>query len=124
MRTVVPAVFLLALLEGCNWIDPGVCTQIGCLDGLEVVLADPPSQDFSISAVVNGETVQTIECPGGTCPQLFFEGLVSEKVTIVVETADDVFEQTFSPAYERVQPNGRGCPPVCYSAEVTMNTPG
>lgn len=112
-----------ALLAGCNPL--GVCTLIGCENGLFVVLDRTPVGAFRIEATVPGDpTVLAIECvPGGGCHPLFPD-LIAEQVTIRVITQQGTVTQQFQPEYQTSYPNGRRCGPECTQATVTVQLPG
>ena len=122
MRVLIllPLALCAMMFTGCDLLDPGFCTQIGCVDGLTVVLEDPPDVAFTVTLVAGGETVNSFECTAGSCAEIFFEGVGVPEVTVVVEYGETVRSETFTPSYTRVQPNGRNCPPICFTASVRL----
>ena len=123
---VLPALILLvcAGLLGCD--DPAQpdCTEIGCLDGLRVVVDGSPGTEYAIEASAPDGTSRSATCTvrlSGTC-EVGFDGFHPEEVTIVA-TADDgqQLTATATPDYEILQPNGPGCPPVCEHASVILD---
>lgn len=103
-----------------------VCTEIGCVDGLTVQLEGVIPSTFTVEAVVPGDSPILVQCssdqPAIPCAgdHLFFEGFTPEEVTIRISWKDGQVSETFRPSYERVQPNGPGCPPECRQGHVTM----
>lgn len=114
---------LLPLLAGCESIfAPRACTLIGCTDGLGVQLVDLPAGGYVLEVVLPGGATHTQECTHEThCPtQVFFEGVTAEEFTLRLTTAAGTRSEQQRAVYSRHRPNGRGCPPVCWQAEVTM----
>lgn len=110
-------------LAGCNPI--GVCTGIGCFDGLNVRFYRRPTGAYRVEAIVPGDaTPRVVEWPSGACGPVMFEGLMPQRVTIRVTTAAGTPSQEFTPKYEAQYPNGRRCGAACHSATVTMQLPG
>jgi hypothetical protein len=71
-----------------------------------------------------GVEVREAECaPGGPCVA-FFAGRTPESATVRVIAGAQVVSRELRPDYERVQPNGPGCPPVCRQATVVVALPG
>ena len=119
---------------------PVFCTLVGCSGGLTVeVIGLPPSTPYQISISLPFGEKRTLTCVFGepnqvdsfdqSCSQTgaFFrlESDVKppEKVTVTVEANGNQFTQTFNPTYGKFQPNGPGCAPVCYNANIKMNIP-
>ncbi|MBW3573123.1 MAG: hypothetical protein KY467_18660 [Gemmatimonadetes bacterium] len=110
-----------ALLAGCM---PGVCTEIGCEDGLTVRFDAPPAGAFRMEAVVlNHGGEYAFDCPDATTCFTMFRGLVAERVTVRLMTPQGTFSREFRPRYREVYPNGRRCPAACRQATVTFPLP-
>jgi hypothetical protein len=115
--------FLLPLLASCEAIfSPRACTLIGCTDGLSVQLVDLPVGAYALEVLLPGGEIRTFECAqASACPaQLFFPGVAAEEITLRMTTEAGVRTETRRPVYSKLRPNGRGCPPVCWQAEMTM----
>ncbi|HEY7769399.1 hypothetical protein [Longimicrobium sp.] len=122
LRTALYA-FAAATLAACNPV--GVCTVIGCFDGLIVRFASQPTGAFRVEAIVPGEAAPHVfDCPSGTCVPVMFENVMASRVTIRVTTAAGTRSQEFTPKYEAEYPNGRRCGAACRNATVTMQFPG
>jgi hypothetical protein len=110
-----------ALLAGCM---PGVCTEIGCEDGLTVRFDSPPAGAFRMEAVVpNHPGEYAFDCTDPAACFTMFRGLVAERVTVRLITAQGTFSREFRPRYREVYPNGRRCPAACRQATVTFDLP-
>lgn len=97
-----------------------VCTLIGCESGLSVVVDPAPQGDYTVIAE-EGATTRTVECVQNGCPDgAFFADFTPETVRIRVIAGNDTTEQTVTPEYETMQPNGPECPPTCRRATVTI----
>ena len=122
LRTALYAI-AAATLAGCNPV--GVCTLIGCFDGLSVRFDREPGGPFRVEAIVPGDaTPRVVECTTGLCAPIWFPDLMAERVTIRVTTAAGTRSQEFTPKYEAEYPNGRRCGAACRNASVTMQLPG
>ena len=60
-----------------------------------------------------------VDCSSG----VFFSDLRVDAVEIRVENERGVTFTEVQPTYEETEPNGPDCPPTCYRAEVTVDTP-
>ncbi len=115
----------------------GACTEIGCVDGFVISLVSSTwnegSYEFQIQ-VDDALTTCNYTIPLGTSDQggcdaddvlmglggddSFYEIDVtsttasSVTVTIMLDGAQ-LDQETFTPDYQQLQPNGEGCPPVC-----------
>jgi hypothetical protein len=115
---------------------PIACTLVGCSGGLTVEVAGlPASADYQISlSLPSGET-HTLTC-GSNAEANTFEQSCSQsgayfrlatdvnppqEITITVEANGEKVTQVFNPHYEKFQPNGVGCEPICYNATIQMN---
>jgi hypothetical protein len=105
------------------------CTDVGCSNGLTVRLSSMPVGPFTVEALIGGRTeLQYVyRCDGAVgCQQarVFFEGLVTSRVTIRVTTAQGVRIVEFPDViYTEWYPNGRECTPRCVTATVTLDLP-
>jgi len=119
---------LLVSAGGCR---SGACTQIGCADVPVSVhlpgLADVPGTG-SVTACVGDDCTSTpvsaSELAGGATvetPVLRDEhvtyGRASVRVEVVGQDGQVVFADRARPRVTTTQPNGRGCPPRCVSAD-------
>lgn len=112
---------LLSLASGCNVLNPRDCTLIGCV-GLLIEVGSVPAQTqvtMTLTAPDGSSRSRTMTCGSGTCIASFPD-FTPPTVTIRVTTADRSSEVTTQPAYEVTHPNGRGCPPECRTARVTV----
>jgi hypothetical protein len=103
------------------------CTEIGCSDGLifdligdvpaefDFLLMTPAGADIAAQCPAGGELVR---CQGD---QVVVDGFAPEELTVRITWEAGDFVKTFTPAYEKVQPNGPGCPPVCQQATVAID---
>lgn len=112
-----------ALLAGC--LPSSACTDVGCEDGLVVRFDRPPEGAFRVEAAVPGDPREhAFDCPAtGEC-LMMFGGLVAERVTVRVITAQGTRTQDFQPEYRGVYPNGRRCGPACRQATITFPLAG
>lgn len=139
----------IATLTACGpTVGPRACTEIGCSDQLTIQIM-PAGDDFAvgtyqITTAKDGgtpttcELVITDECAGAdvcvsgesTCNGLV-PGAPGAPYTIVSEVVQSIdvtvekdsvvlADESFSPQYEEVQPNGDGCPPICSQASVVV----
>lgn len=115
---------------------PVVCTLVGCSGGLTIeVTGLPASSDYQISiSFPSGET-RTLICGSDaetntfdqSCSQTgaFFrletDANPPKQITVTVEANGKSVKKVFNPKYEKFQPNGAGCEPICYNAVVKMN---
>jgi hypothetical protein len=123
-RSILAAtIALTAVLTACDGSTDAACTEIGCNDGLFVVLRGTPGVEFEIDASTSNGDVRNASCvvdPDGSC-QIGFYGFVPEDVTLAVSGVDQQLSVTLEPAYETFQPNGPGCPPICRQATLEIN---
>jgi hypothetical protein len=117
---------------------PIACTLVGCSGGLTIEIADlPASANYQISiSFPSGET-RTLTC-GSEAETNTFDQSCSQtgayfrlatdvnppkEITVTVEVNGKSVTQVFNPKYEKFQPNGTGCSPICYNATLKMNFP-
>lgn len=123
MRVIVLVVAAVAAAcSNSSSQPPQVCTQIGCESGLQVELSGAPAGPFRVEAQAAGDGAPRVfECPaGGRCESAFFADFTPEEATIRVIAGGRTTARTVRPTYERVQPNGPGCPPVCRQGRVRV----
>ena len=116
-------IFILTAGGGCDRspIDDRACTLIGCQSGLTLELEGAIDDHYTITATADGEQVRFVSCSeAGPC-SLFFQDFTPSAVTITYESGGRTVEETFTPEYVRSQPNGQGCPPVCFNATVVLD---
>lgn len=100
-----------------------VCTLIGCDSGLLVELEAPPEAPYRIEAHVSGVSpryVQVCQSQAACSPFTFFRAFIPDWAIIEVVSAVGTERYEVRPVYERVQPNGPGCDPVCMRATVRL----
>ena len=128
MTRITRTIAMTGVLLGCDALDPKICTEIGCSSGLTVQLASTPVGAYSVEIVtspVAGGATYKFSCPGtSTCGPAFFESYLGTSPLIrVTSSAGTKDTQLSDVAYTTGQPNGKGCPPVCTSATVTVPIP-
>ena len=105
---------------------PVVCTEIGCDDGLTVIVADAPAGPYSVELVLPGGERRAAECPEASrCEAgFFFAGVAAREVAITVTSSAGARTITVRPTYTASRPNGRGCPPLCRQGTVKISLRG
>lgn len=95
------------------------CTLIGCLNGFSVTLAGAVPAEYTLRIEAPGVDPVVSDCSESYCSRLpFLEGQHPQVEVVVWDTMGvELARQTFYPDYEMSRPNGRGCPPTCWSAE-------
>lgn len=104
-----------------------MCTQIGCDDGVTVQLSEERPDSLSLTIYIddNSGAFDSVICTDQVSSCIIRAGGVTpEKVTVEIKWANEEFRQTFSPEYERFQPNGPDCPPVCEVAAIEIDLSG
>lgn len=112
----------LVALTGCSDL-PVTCTDVGCDDGLAVVVRDNPPGPWELDAA--GSVTRSFSCPAGSaCPFAFFPGFPSGTVTVTVRAngRSQVFPN-LTPTPRVLRPNGAGCSPECQQPYVTVSLP-
>lgn len=111
------------------------CTLIGCLGGITVNISGlPPGSDYEVTLILPSGEKTNLQC--GDSPEVNpFENSCAEsgafftlpsdveppgEITIEVIVGGVSTSQGFTPVYEKSQPNGEDCPPVCYNATVNF----
>ncbi len=106
-----------------------VCTQIGCVSGVIVVVDGAGAgQVTSLAASAPGDTAIVRNCtPTTPCTGalgVVFSDFTPDTVVITVVTATGTTSVTFVPSYTLFSPNGPDCPPTCKLATVYISVPG
>jgi hypothetical protein len=99
------------------------CTLIGCWTGLMVTVTGAEPAEYTLRIEAPGADPVILECsPPANCSGLpFLEGTHPEVEVVVLDAGGvELARETFFPDYERSRPNGRGCPPTCWSAEAVV----
>lgn len=120
----VLSVFVLSVsfLTACSSVSERACTLIGCDDGINISISGAPDASWTLEIEEPDGTVHRRECAeDGVCTERFFPGVTSEAVTVRVITTEGTREWEMTPDYERLQPNGPGCPPVCHQARLELS---
>jgi hypothetical protein len=117
------AVATAAIFTACDGTSDTACTEIGCGDGLYVVVQATPGAELEIEAVETGGETRTESCVvglDGSC-EVGFNGFTPEEVTLTVTGGEQALSVTLQPTYEDFQPNGPDCPPVCRQARAEVD---
>jgi hypothetical protein len=103
----------------------GVCTLVGCNDGLQVYVSGdlPPDGPVTVQATGPDGAQRTADavCLGQprTC-RLGFEGFYPKSVTVEVTAGIRSVTKSASLVYTTDRPNGRCCQPTCHTAAVSV----
>jgi hypothetical protein len=121
---LLSAVPLLALSTSSSSCGGLACTLIGCESGLIVRFTGNVPAALTVTASPETGPSQTRDCSTvQACSAVFFVDLITDDVSITVESAAGSTTQSFTPTYRRFQPNGEDCDPICRIAEIEMNIP-
>jgi hypothetical protein len=129
--------FVLVTACGTNMPDEPlgqICTLVGCNGGLSVEITGVSLADgYEVNLILpSGEKINQVcgETPvnsfekscheSGAFFSLPADGAPPETVKIEVIVDGEIYEQEFSPVYEKFQPNGEGCPPICYNSTLVF----
>ena len=110
-------------LVACDDVVGRGCTEIGCFDGLRVVVQGDPDVEYEVVASEPGGVTRTGDCQAvsdSSC-SVYFPGYQPGEVTLVVTGPDQVLSLTVQPAYQESQPNGPDCPPTCRSSTIEVD---
>ncbi|MFZ5912250.1 MAG: hypothetical protein ACOYYU_19765 [Chloroflexota bacterium] len=133
---LILAIVLVLMVSGP--VIPGkMCTLVGCVGGVNVeVTGLPESTPFEVSLIFPSGERQSLECSGKAEESVPFEGTCSStgaffglppdaepptEITVEITTSSRVWTEIVHPEYEIHQPNGDGCPPVCYNADIVIS---
>jgi len=112
------------------------CTMMGCLGGVGVVLEGIPDSTLYELEIQNlhGKK-QTLTCtigkdeypifgnscvPTGAIFTLNEDEVPPNEIAVTVTINGKKTSKVFHPNYEKNRPNGKPCPPICYSATIVM----
>jgi hypothetical protein len=114
-------VLVVAFGLGCNVVGPTTCTLIGCTGLIVEVTGTPGQTPVTVVVTAPDGSTRSTTCTSATgiCP-VSFPDFTPASVTIRVSTGAQTTEVTRQPMYEVTRPNGRGCPPECQNARVTI----
>ena len=147
-RSIVLCIMSLAsaVVPGCS--SDRACTQIGCADAFVIRLtsAEPPTAGrYEFRLVIDGRAVtcsvtlpaasETNACAEGTgvalsvgaansLGSLRIEGSPTRVDARVTQGDKTVASRAFVPSYRESRPNGADCPPVCRSADDSLELVG
>jgi hypothetical protein len=125
----------LALMTAACVPPPKACTEIGATNGVRVTIAGFPR---AFDAQARADEISVRACVGATCGTGAFRGAEEDSAwvdlpavgsTDPVVTARDSAGAVFVPATtvrvvpRKVQPNGAGCEPTAFQAQVTVTPP-
>lgn len=113
-----------------------MCTLVGCSGGLSIDIDNlPAGAKYQVSLMLpSGDTITQV-CDEN--PEISFEKSCTEtgvflalpvdtappdSVTIEVTLNGQTYTKDFTPTYEKFQPNGENCPPICYNADILFQT--
>jgi hypothetical protein len=112
-------------LLGCS--DPGsvkACTEIGCGSGLQVNFDRPPEHGTVVTLELSAAPWRVVCGVDVDCSEgLFFDGLQVEYLTIEISSGEASVRHERRPTYEEFMPNGPGCEPTCFRAEISVDLP-
>lgn len=113
---------LIPLIASCDSISGPICTQRDCQNGLSVVLSEPPTGAYTLEVLELGQEPRSFECALDTgCPdRMFFASVSAPQVTVRLTTSSGTRSEIFQLTYTPFQPNGPGCSPICFIADVTF----
>jgi hypothetical protein len=136
LLALIAITFVFLMVSGPT-IGGQMCTLVGCIGGLEIeLLGLPNATPYEISIVFPFGETQTLTCgtendqseafvkscsPSGAFFSLTPDVEPPEEITVTVEANGKKVTQVFNPQYEKFQPNGVGCEPICYNATIQMN---
>lgn len=109
------------LLAGCQSMTHA-CTLAACTDGLNVRFSRVPTSPYRLEVFLDGSpNGRVFDCPDPAhCQAAWFDGMQASRVTLLLTVGGTTTTHEFTPRYETVYPNGRGCPGRCEQATVTL----
>lgn len=131
MVAVVLAV--LVLPSGLAGGQERPCTQIGCSSGIDVALPEPgarPRRAVRVTVCMNDRCTSTkLTRTAGQVvriqdPRLAAPGPVRVRVVVRDGRGRRLSRAQRDVALSRAEPNGAGCPPVCWSASLELSAHG
>ncbi len=128
------ALLSLAMLAACSGgslfgSGPKMCTLIGCLNGVQVQLAQPVVGAYRVELFANAtdpQPLRTVDCAGSNCGAYIVFGNISLTSAVVRVTSSRGVRTTqfASIVYTSTpNPNGPDCGPPCKQATVTADVP-
>ena len=123
LLALAASVVTVAGSADCDGSVDVACTEIGCSDGLAVVVHGSSGVQYDVEASATGGETRTGSCTidaTGSC-SVFFYGFLPDEVTVAATGGGRQMSVTLQPAYEDVQPNGPDCPPTCRQATVALD---
>jgi len=125
-RIFFPALLLGFVSAGCdNPIFSGQsCTDIGCSDGVTITISEERPDSLSLTIYLNDDTepYKTKDC-NNVYPSCIL-GVENRNPAIVRVEAiweNGEFNKMYNPEYKVIQPNGRGCDPICSVARIEID---
>jgi hypothetical protein len=120
------ALIATAALGACDGpSDNRVCTLIGCVGGLRVMLEALPTSSFTLSVQAPGQPAKVVNCPvPASCGTAHvFQDFTASEALIEVTTSLGTARYTVRPEYRVSYPNGSQCEPTCRSATTSVAIP-
>ena len=117
LRAAVAAGGLL-LSGGCTLEKS--CTLIGCINGISLTLTGTIPSTITVDATGNDGSHSSVTCTGG-CTAVALPDFRPSVATIRISWAGGSKTVIVQPTYEATRPNGPDCPPICYTAKVTVD---
>jgi len=126
LAAAIAIVAAAATTSGCtNPFGERLCTLIGCSSGLGVELAAPVPAGSVVEVTADTGETRSVECGTDQLCEfgVFFDDFTPSHVTVRVQTPTGTTTVEFDPHYEKYQPNGGGCGPICLQAHVEVEVP-
>ena len=112
-------------LGACSALVPS-CSDVGCISGLFVKFATPPTGPFRVEVTsAASPTPRVYDCASvAACsPVAPFDNYQPSTAMVTVTYAGRTTTTEVHPVYEAQYPNGRACGAACTSATVTLPLP-
>lgn len=114
------------------------CSGKNCRGSINIELVElQDSSPYRISVIFPDGKSRVVNClAGGRNKEIPFKQICwptgaefylkrgiapPEEITVIVEVDGRTSTKVYRPVYEKEQPNGEDCPPVCYSATIQIN---